>query len=206
MSANAHPLGNVKSPLTNRIPETRLIKVRSLLTRLEVKAEKQQLESLRKAAESELRDICFGPGCDELSWIGGQRKREPHFFSNNRQDATRTHLVVLGRSANSTVHPQDGSGNAGIPSSDRYYWTESFPADGRASRGLGHRRPLAQGYNRHGNCQGNEEAMAECAHYSSFESDRRAWRPSGVDAFVSKAQGREMLFGTIRHLFNLSQS
>jgi hypothetical protein len=67
MSANAHPLGNVQSPPTNRIPETRLIKVRSLLTRLEVEAEKQQLESLRKAAESELRDICFGPGCDELS-------------------------------------------------------------------------------------------------------------------------------------------
>ncbi len=67
MSANAHPLGNVQSTLTNRVLETQLTNVRSLLTRLEVQAEKQQLESLRKAAESELRDICFGPGCDELS-------------------------------------------------------------------------------------------------------------------------------------------
>jgi hypothetical protein len=67
MSANAHPLGNVQSTLTNRVLETRLTNVRSLLTRLEVQAEKRQLESLRRAAESELRDICFGPGCDELS-------------------------------------------------------------------------------------------------------------------------------------------
>ena len=67
MSANAHPLGNVQSPLSNRNLETRLINLRSLLTRLEVQAEKQQLESLREAAESELREICFGPGCDELS-------------------------------------------------------------------------------------------------------------------------------------------
>jgi hypothetical protein len=66
MSANTHPLGNVQSTVNSRILklETRLTNVRYLLTRLE--AEKQQMESLRKAAESELRDICFGPGCDEL--------------------------------------------------------------------------------------------------------------------------------------------
>ena len=66
MSANAHPLGNVQSTLTNRILETRVIDVRSLLDPLTVQADKQQLESLRKAAESELRNICFGPGCEEL--------------------------------------------------------------------------------------------------------------------------------------------
>ena len=67
MSANAHPLGNVQSTQTNSILETRLTNVRSLLTQFEFQAERKQLEALRKAAESELGDICFGPGCDELS-------------------------------------------------------------------------------------------------------------------------------------------